>query len=319
MIRYLIAGLLVVLIAAGTANAAEESTPDIAVLLKAVESGDSLARRSAARKLLALGKPAQAAIMKLTTVDDVVIRRAALRRVTDFADVDAMPILKQALSDASPLVRLVAVEELAAWQPRTTQITDQLKAATQDEDQAVKKSAAAALWSFHRDVVPLRKRPDWDHAIEIVTRLQLPSTGWKFHTDPARIGHVQNWFNPQFDAKEWHDISTGILWGTALPKQAGSYEGVAWYRTAVSLPQKPAEAFNAVVLHFEAVDESTWLWINGHYAGAHDLGMEGWNIPFDIDIAPFVRWGETNHIAVRVLNAAGAGGIYKPVEFQVLK
>jgi len=104
-----------------------------------------------------------------------------------------------------------------------------------------------------------------------------------------------------------------------LPEKVGRFMGIGWYRTTVTFPQKPEGTINQVVLRFEAVDESTWLWINGEYAGVHDIGPAGWRTPFDLDITPFVKWGQPNHLAVRVLNTAGAGGIYKPVEFQVLR
>ena len=110
-----------------------------------------------------------------------------------------------------------------------------------------------------------------------------------------------------------------MFWHDACPEKVGRYVGLGWYRTTVTFPDKPAGTINEAVLHFEAVDESTWVWINGEYAGVHDIGPAGWRTPFDMDITPFVKWGGANQITVRVLNTAGAGGIYEPVEFQVLK
>jgi len=301
-------------------SAASGVTPEqIAALKKATKSGKPIERRRAARRLLALGEPAQDAIVELAQSDDMVIKRAALRRVHELRGAKALPVLKAALSDPRPLARIVAVEELVAMRPRTEEVSALLSQAVRDEDTAVRKRAAEAFWTFHRSVVPLRKRPGWDHAIEVVARMGLPKTGWKFRADPSRYGHVRKWFDPKLDEQDWIEIETEKFWHDARPEKIGRYLGIGWYRTVVALPQKPEGVINEAVLRFDAVDESTWLWINGQYAGMHDIGPNGWRTTFDIDVTPFVNWGGPNQITVRVLNTAGAGGIYQPVEFQVLR
>lgn len=291
----------------------------IAALRRAAASGKPIERRRAARALLTLGTDARQIITDLARTDDVVIRRAALRRAHEILGSEAEPILRPALADPAPLVRQVAVEELVSLRPRTDTVTRLLMEATQDDDAGVRKIAASAFWAFHRDVVPLRKRPGWDHTIEVLASLPLPETGWRFRTDASRSGHVGEWFRPRLEDGDWCDIQTGAFWHDAAPEKVGHYLGVGWYRTTVTFPAEPEGTINEVVLHFGAVDESTWLWVNGHYAGTHDLGPSGWRTPFDIDITPFVKWNEPNQITVRVLNTAGAGGIYEAVELQVLK
>jgi len=291
----------------------------VAELQKEVAAKTGLARRQAARGLMALGKEATPAILALAKDEDVVIRRNAVRLLRRLLDVRAIAWYKDALQDPSPLVRMVAVEELMAYQPRTQEVTDALLRATGDVDNEVRKLAAGAFWTFRRDHIPLRKRPNWDHAIEVVACQPLPTTGWRFRTDPGRVGHVQRWFAPEIDGAAWHDIVIGKWWHDALPDKVGHFEGIAWYRLEFTAPRKPEVDFHEAVLRFTAVDESTWVWVNGQYAGEHDLGTSGWNVPFDIEVGAFLRWGQPNQITVRVLNTAGAGGIYKPVEFQVLK
>ncbi|NLF70169.1 MAG: hypothetical protein GX575_14115 [Candidatus Anammoximicrobium sp.] len=291
----------------------------VAELQKEIAAKTGLARRQAARKLMELGPEATPAIVALTKDQDVVIRRNAVRLLRRLLGVEAVALYREALQDPSPLVRIVAVEELRAYQPRTGEVTGALLQAAQDADNEVRKLAAGAFWSFHRDYVPLRRRPNWDHAIEVIARQSLPTVGWRFRTDPGRAGHVQKWFAPQVDEAGWHEIAVGQWWHDALPEKVGQFEGIAWYRIEFTAPDKPQGEFHEAVLRFEAVDESAWVWVNGQYAGEHDLGTAGWNVPFDIEVGSFLRWGQSNQITVRVLNAAGAGGIYKPVEFQVLK
>ena len=297
----------------------EDVQAKIAALKKGLRSEKTIARRRAARRLLAMGEAAKPAILELARSEDVVVRRAALHRIHGLLGAKALPVLARALDDPSPLVRVVAVEELLAMEPRSEEVKQSLTRATHDEDTAVRKMAAEAFWTFQRNVVPLRKRPGWDHAIEVISRLPLPKTGWKFRADPSRDGHVRKWFEPGLDQADWIDIETEVFWHDALPEKVGRYLGIGWYRTTVTFPPKPEGTINEVVLRFEAVDESTWLWLNGEYAGVHDVGPNGWRTTFDIEITPFVKWGSPNQITVRVLNTAGAGGIYKPVEFQVLK
>jgi hypothetical protein len=293
--------------------------PSVAELRETVKSATGLARRQAARKLIERGREAEDAVMALAKDEDVVIRRNALRRLRTLFGTKAVPLYKDALQDPSPLVRLVAVEELMAYEPRTPDVMQALTEATQDTDDEVRKLAAGAFWTFHRDYVTLRKRPNWDHAIEVIASKALPMDGWRFRTDPGRVGHVEGWFEPSYDDSAWHETIIGKWWHEALPEKVGHFEGIAWYRVTFDAPAKPEGEFNEAVLHFESVDESTWVWVNGQYAGEHDMGPGGWNVPFDVEVGTFIKWGQPNQITVRVMNTAGAGGIYKPVEFQVLK
>ena len=89
------------------------------------------------------------------------------------------------------------------------------------------------------------------------------------------------------------------------------------YARSFSLP----EGFrrDRVLLHFGAVDETSWVWLNGIYLGCHDIGPAGWNTPFDVDCTKEIKWGEKNVLVVRVYDSADAGGIWKPIELNVLK
>lgn len=310
-----LAAWLLLLFVAGSSGQAIR----LADMEKEFNSSTGLQRRQTARKIISMGQPAEKQIVRLAKDPDLVIRRNATLQLRPLLGADAIPLLQELLCDESPLVRLTAVEELMNFQPRSDKILSVLRKAVEDSDNEVRKKAASAFWNFQRDYVTLRKRPEWDFAIEILQKQPLPLKGWRFQADPARIGHLECWFSPGLDDSAWDLIETGQCWNTALPDKVGKYEGMAWYRTTFTAPQKPAAAFNEAVLHFAAVDESAWVWINGHFAGEHDLGTSGWNIPFDIEAGSFLKWGESNQLTVRVGNVTGAGGIYKPVELQILK
>ena len=312
-------GAAMLLASSMTPSALAAESAQLQELRGKLATSTGLPRRQAARQILALGAEANDVVLSLLADQDLVVRRNAHRNLRARFGDQALAYYEKGLQDAEAMVRIVVVEDLIAWQPRTEQVVALLQKATKDSDNEVRKLAADAFWDFHRDYLTLRKRPQWDHNIEVKQQQELPTTGWRFMTDPGRNGHVEKWFAPDFDDSAWHAATIGKWWHEALPDTVGHYEGVAWYRFDFTAPPAPDYEYNEAVLHFHAVDESTWVWVNGQYAGELDIGTAGWNVPFDIEIGSFLNWGGKNKIAVRVLNAAGAGGIYKPVEFQVLK
>ena len=74
-----------------------------------------------------------------------------------------------------------------------------------------------------------------------------------------------------------------------------------------------------VEIGFGKPKEDLYVWLNGIYLGCHDLGPSGWNVPFSLDCTKEIRWGRENILAVRILDTAGDGGIYKPIEIEILK
>jgi beta-galactosidase/beta-glucuronidase len=177
----------------------------------------------------------------------------------------------------------------------------------------VREVAAKALWPFFRETVSVRDRKDWDHDIKVVQTIPLPVEGWRFKTDPKEDGHLQKWFAPTQDDSAWLPIEIGKAW----EEQGQVYDGVAWYRGSFDLPAKPSCL--AVELAFGGVDEIAWVWLNGEYVGQHDLGAAGWDKPFALDVTAALKWGAENQITVRVYDSAYAGGIWKPVDLQVLQ
>ncbi|MCL6518873.1 MAG: beta galactosidase jelly roll domain-containing protein [Armatimonadetes bacterium] len=135
----------------------------------------------------------------------------------------------------------------------------------------------------------------------------LPKDGWRFSRDESNFGEKQGWAQPTFDDSEWRTISIGKFW----EEQGESYDGFSWYRLKFIAPK--IETGKQVFLVFGAVDESAWVWLNGNFVGKHDLGGIGWLIPFKLDITKALKPGG-NVLAVKVLDTAGAGGIWKSVK-----
>lgn len=146
--------------------------------------------------------------------------------------------------------------------------------------------------------------------------LPLPSGGWRFMTDPSETGHLQEipYFSKQLDDSKWPQIRIDKFW-----EEQGfrDYDGIAWYRIRFTMPPNPG--CNAVELAFGAVDESAWVWLNGKYIGKHDIGPDGWKVPFWLDVTREIRFGGENLLTVRVKDTEKAGGIWKPVTVDILK
>ena len=138
----------------------------------------------------------------------------------------------------------------------------------------------------------------------------LPKDGWRFKMDKQDVGTGDGWHLPASPMEDWLEIETEAFWGS----KGGA--GAGWYRRDIDVPALPEG--KRVYLHFGAVDEQMVLWIDGAYAGDYDRESgEGWDQPFAIDVTGKLTAGK-HHLAVRVDNATGAGGVWKPVSVRAV-
>jgi len=303
--------------------AAAKGPAGLAALQSALKDESALVRRPAIRALVALGAPAHKALTEALNNADPVVRRAALLALVGEPSQASLPILVRALADEDAGVRGSVVGLLVAIKPRTDEVLGLLRQAANDKATEVQMLAALALAAAGAtpkafsvqppDRVPLRRRPDMADQIsriELALTVPLPKDGWRFRVDPASEGHLQKWFDVAYDDSTWGEMPIGAFW-------TPEYIGVAWYRRQFDLPDRPEHL--AAELVFEAVDETAWVWVNGVYVGGQDIGPDGWDKPFRVDVTEELRWNATNQITVRVLNTAFAGGIWKPVRLDALK
>ena len=287
--------------------------PDLPSLLKAVADDNAIIRHTAVR-LLAQREDATTQLVALLKSTDPLVRRGTLQALC-LKNAVTVELLGDMMDDTDVNVRLIAVSQLAADKPaKGKQLEILEKTARKEKNAAVRDIASKAIWPFYRNTVLLRNRSDWDHDVKVVQDILLPAADWRFSLDENNQGHLNNWFKTDFDDSAWKTIPIAVTWEDAGFK----YDGLAWYRKSFKAPSKP-EKFNAVELHFESVDECAWVWLNGIYIGQHDLGTSGWQTPFSLDITKEIKWDADNVIVVRILDTAGAGGIYKPVHLQVLE
>lgn len=142
--------------------------------------------------------------------------------------------------------------------------------------------------------------------------LDLPT--WRFRTDPDDQGRAAGWMAPDCDTAgpEWRDLKAGSHWENQA-EDLKHYTGVAWYRVVVEIPASwaglPARAV------FEGVDDSFELWVDGEPAGVFGDAAQKVSIWLERQVAELgTRLTPGKHtLALRVVDHAGAGGLWKPV------
>ena len=143
----------------------------------------------------------------------------------------------------------------------------------------------------------------------------LPLEGWLFKDDPENAGAAQGFYKPDYPTDGLPTIEIGKFW------DAQGYPGLeqGWYRLLYTCPELPAG--KRVFLHFGAMDESAWVYIDGELVAWYDTAYPilTWEKPFLLDVTGSLESGAEHLLVVHVGNTIGAGGIYKPVSLMVEK
>ena len=289
------------------------NNPSVEVLYRGANDENALIRRTAIR-LLSKRSDSVETLKKLLVSKDPAVRRLALQGLS-LQNAASDEILDRMSTDPDNDVRNMVISLLAAERPaKGRKLAILTRISNTEKNTALRTAASEAAWPFYRDTVLLRNRTDWDYPVTVIKDIPLPKDNWAFTTDPHANGHFKDYFKTNFNDKSWKRIQICATWESA----GFNYDGIAWYRKTFKAPAAPQQ-YNAVELHFKAVDESAWVWVNGIYVGQHDLGPTGWQEAFSIDITKEIKWGQDNLIVVRVKDVLNAGGIYQPVHLQILK
>jgi beta-galactosidase len=148
-------------------------------------------------------------------------------------------------------------------------------------------------------------------AVSLNAQSPLPDSKLTIRDDNKRHEYLLNesWDYLEMDVKtfaeamsaksSWQNIDLPHTWNVwdAVDATPGYRRAASWYKKDISIPVvKNNQRF---ILYFEGVNITSEVYINGQKAGRHVGGYVG----FDIDITPYVRFGEKNTIVVRVSNA----------------
>ena len=125
-----------------------------------------------------------------------------------------------------------------------------------------------------------------------------PQTPKSAFANPPQAGAEKT----DFDASAWQVVRLPHDWAiagpfnprrTATPASCPG-EGEGWYRKTFTLDQ--ADGAQRVYFDFDGVMAFPQVYVNGQLAGQWDYGY----MSFRVDATPFVKFGQTNTIAVHV-------------------
>ena len=299
-----------------SAHGAENTTNEqqIANWSKKITFAKSIfAKRRAVQHLAKYGKQAVKPLEKAVTDSDYMVRVTAIKALCQIKDYDKESLLSAKITDPQNIVRFQVVKELGKLESRSDNVNKLLNKMRSDNSEMVREAANKAFFPFFKNNVTIRNRVDYDHEVDLVKEINLPLNAWRFKLDKSGNGHLKGWHKLNYDDSSWKTISIGKNW----EKSGYDYDGIAWYRTKFILPAKPKQV--AAELHFGAVDEDAWVWLNGVYIGQHVMGIAGCYKSFNLDVSKEIKWNQENQIVVRVYDSINAGGIRQAITIQIFK
>lgn len=124
---------------------------------------------------------------------------------------------------------------------------------------------------------------------------------WRAHDPAAAAQHA--WSAPDFDDAAWPTVTPAGSWKDSGLAGFKDFDGVAWYRTAVTLTEAQAKAAN--MLRLGPVDTYDSTWVNGVRVGG---ASTSW-IWREYAVPAGVFKAGRNVIAMRVLSGGQGGGL----------
>lgn len=127
---------------------------------------------------------------------------------------------------------------------------------------------------------------------------------WKF-----TIGDNPDWSNPNYDDKDWENISVPNSWEV---NGFEDYNGFAWYRKSFSIKEKLNEEF--VYLYLGRIDDADEVYLNGKLIGSLGIMPPNPTTAYNIERkyaipVNLLNINSINHIAIRVYDYYNEGGI----------
>ncbi|GAB4250706.1 MAG: beta-galactosidase GalB [Acidobacteriota bacterium] len=150
-------------------------------------------------------------------------------------------------------------------------------------------------------------------------------SGPRFERPPGDPGADFPFVQADFDDSGWQHVDLPHDWAAAGPFFAGPdpevgggmgrlpSPGVAWYRKKFVIPA--SDTGRRIFLEVEGAMAYAAVWLNGRLVGGWPYGYNS----FQLDLTPYVRWGEENQLAVRLENPPESsrwypgGGLYRNV------
>ena len=143
----------------------------------------------------------------------------------------------------------------------------------------------------------------------------LPVEGWAFKAGGLKESETKPFFDAVFDDSDLPSLRIDKFWDDQGFKGLG--EG--WYRRRWTCPQLPEG--KRVFLQIGAVDESLWVYVDGHLTAWYDADKphETWDKPLLLEVSGNIVSGREHLIVLRVTNILHVGGIWKPISLMIQK
>ncbi|KHL61596.1 beta galactosidase jelly roll domain-containing protein [Xanthomonas euvesicatoria pv. euvesicatoria] len=132
------------------------------------------------------------------------------------------------------------------------------------------------------------------------------ATGKRIARWPKVEGEMPQWREAAFDDSDWDSIPVTKQWESS---GYDGMDGIAWYRTTMTL--SAAEAKAGITLGVGQIDDSDTTYVNGQQVGSTE---KQWNLPRVYQVPAAALKAGVNHIAVRVEDLSGGGGMHGPDE-----
>jgi hypothetical protein len=142
--------------------------------------------------------------------------------------------------------------------------------------------------------IPLAEHPRPDFQRDQWQNLNGP---WQFQFDSQDAGETQGWFGSGLPVPR--SIVVPFPWGSPLSGVPDSAP-LAWYARTIEAPADWAK--RRVFLVVGASDWRTTAWLDGHTLGTHDGGY----IPFEFELTPYLKAGQSQLLVLRVDDAPRA-------------
>jgi beta-galactosidase/beta-glucuronidase len=121
---------------------------------------------------------------------------------------------------------------------------------------------------------------------------------WAFGFDDGNVGETDNWAM-QFGGDRTIQVPFAYESPASGIGEEGHHPNV-WYQRWVDIPE--AVSGKRAILHFQAVDYTAKVWVNGHYVGRHQGGYTA----FSFDITPYIVYGGSNNLTVKAEDSMDA-------------
>ncbi|MFA5444142.1 MAG: acetylxylan esterase [Bacteroidales bacterium] len=132
---------------------------------------------------------------------------------------------------------------------------------------------------------------------------------WKFQT-----GNEIQWASPGFDDSLWPEIAPSNTWEN---QGFFNYDGYAWYRKTITLPNdilKAAQYYGGIQIRYDNADDTDALYFNGQIIDTTGSFPPDYVSRYGIKRAYTIPWKQIhadgpNTIAIQIYDGAGDGGL----------